>query len=73
MKFIHVNMPSSTINETQLPERYQLLGRRTHRISKLADLDDPIKVRYAEQMYAQLGATVDNSGEFVYTIIKRFI
>ncbi len=60
----------------QLSSELQMIfsiGRRTHRISKLADLDDPIKVRYAKQMCAELGATTDNADHIVDSIIKRFI
>jgi len=49
------------------------IGRRTHRMSRLTDLDDPIKVRNAEQMCAELGATTENMDEIVDSIIKRFI
>ena len=57
------------------PEKQMIfsIGRRTHRISKLTDLDDPVKVRYAEQMCAELGATVDNMDDIIDSIIKRFI
>ena len=49
------------------------IGRRTHRLSKLADLNDPVKYRYAEQVCLELGATTDNSDDIVDAIIKRFI
>ena len=57
------------------PERQMIfsIGRRTHRLSKLTDLDDPVKVRYAEQMCAELGATIQNVDNIVDSIIKRFI
>lgn len=57
------------------PEQQMIfsIGRRTHRMSKLADLDDPAKVSYAEQMCAELGATIENRDDIVESIIKRFI
>ncbi len=57
------------------PEQQMIfsIGRRTHRMSKLADLEDPIKVRYAEQMCAELGATIENTDDIIDSIIKRFI
>ncbi len=57
------------------PEQQMIfsIGRRTHQISKLADLDDPIKVRHTNQISAELGATVENVDDIVDSIIKRFI
>jgi radical SAM superfamily enzyme YgiQ (UPF0313 family) len=57
------------------PEQQMLfsIGRRTHRISKLSDLDDPVKAGYAEQMCAELRATVETMDDIVDSIIKRFI
>ncbi len=57
------------------PEQQMIfsIGRRTHRISKLTDLEDPIKVRHAKQMCAELGATIENMDDIVDSIIKRFI
>jgi radical SAM superfamily enzyme YgiQ (UPF0313 family) len=49
------------------------IGRRSHRLSKLADLKDPVRYRDAEQVCAELGATIDNSDAIVDSIIKRFI
>jgi radical SAM superfamily enzyme YgiQ (UPF0313 family) len=49
------------------------IGRRSHRLSKLADLNDPVRYRYAEQVCSDLGATIDNSDAIVDSIIKRFI
>lgn len=69
-------MISTVRNFLQLSPERQLIfsiGRRTHRMSKLTDLDDPIKVRYAEQMCAELGATIQNVDDIVDSIIKRFI
>ena len=57
------------------PEQQMIysIGRRTHRMSKLADLGDPTKYRYAEDMCAELGATIENADDIVDSIIKRFI
>ncbi len=69
-------MISTVRSFLQLSRELQMIfsiGRRTHRISKLTDLNDPIKVRYAEQMCAELGATIDNADDIVDSIIKRFI
>ena len=57
------------------PEQQMIfsIGRRTHRMSKLADLGDPTKYRFAEQMCAELGATIENTDDIVDSIIKRFI
>ena len=57
------------------PEQQMIfsIGRRTHRMSKLADLADPTKYRYAEDMCAELGATIENTDDIVDSIIKRFI
>jgi radical SAM superfamily enzyme YgiQ (UPF0313 family) len=49
------------------------IGRRSHRLSELADLNDPVRYRDAEQVCAELGATIDNSDAIVDSIIKRFI
>ena len=49
------------------------IGRRSHQLSTLADLDDPIKYRYSERMCSELGATIDNVDDIVDSIIKRFI
>ncbi len=49
------------------------IGRRSHRLSTLADLDVPIKYRYAERMCSELGATIDNVDDIVDSIIKQFI
>ena len=49
------------------------IGRRSHRLSRLADLDDPVKRGYAEKICDELGATVDNMDSIVDAILKRFI
>ncbi len=57
------------------PEQQMIfsIGRRTHRLSKLADLNDPDKYHYAKQMCSELGANTKNSDEIIDAIIKRFI
>ncbi len=69
-------MISTVRSFLQLSPQQQMIfsiGRRTHRISKLTDLDDPIKVGYADQMCAELGATIENADDIIDSIIKRFI
>jgi radical SAM superfamily enzyme YgiQ (UPF0313 family) len=69
-------MISTVHHFLQLSPKQQMIfsiGRRTHRISKLTDLDDPIKVRHAKQMCAELGATIENVDDIADSIIKRFI
>ena len=69
-------MISTVRSYLQLSPQQQMvfsIGRRTHRLSKLADLDDPIKYRYAEQMCSGLGANTENADDIVDSIIKRFI
>lgn len=59
-----------------LPPYEQMLfciGRRTRRISTLADLNNPITRGYAEQVCNQLGVSVDNMDEKIDTIMRRFI
>jgi radical SAM superfamily enzyme YgiQ (UPF0313 family) len=57
------------------PEQQMIfsIGRRTHRMSKLADLGDPTKNRNAENICAELGATIENMDDIIDSIIKRFI
>jgi biotin synthase-like enzyme len=49
------------------------IGRRTHCLSRLTDLNDPLKWRYAEQRCTDLGATPENMDTIVDSIIKQFI
>ncbi|MBW2265742.1 MAG: radical SAM protein [Deltaproteobacteria bacterium] len=49
------------------------IGKRTRRLSKLEDLKDLSKHRFAEQMCADLGATTENMDAIVDSIIKQFI
>ncbi len=49
------------------------IGRRSHRLSLVKDLNDPVKRGYAEQMCIELGATPDNTDSIVDSIMKRFI
>jgi radical SAM superfamily enzyme YgiQ (UPF0313 family) len=60
----------------QLSSQEQMIfciGRRTHRLSKLTDLNNPTKRHFAEQVCAELGATPENMNTIVDSIIKRFI
>ena len=49
------------------------IGRRTNHLSRLVDLNDPLKRRYAEQLCVDLGVTPENMNAIVDSIIKRFI
>ncbi len=49
------------------------IGRRTHRMSHLADLQDVEKRRSTENICHELGATVENMDDIVDSIMKRFI
>ncbi|THB78486.1 MAG: radical SAM protein [Desulfobulbaceae bacterium] len=49
------------------------IGRRTHRISRIEDLNNPLSRNYAQQICQQFGATVDNMDEVIDTIMQRFI
>ena len=57
------------------PEEQMLfcIGRRTHRIARLDDLQSPVQRGYARQMCEELGATVENMDEVINIIMKRFI
>ncbi|OEU69760.1 MAG: coproporphyrinogen III oxidase [Desulfovibrio sp. S3730MH75] len=60
----------------KMSPRYQMvycIGRRTHSLSRLADLSDPVRRKYAEQTCADLGANVGNMDEITDSIMKRFI
>ena len=60
----------------QLDSEEQMLfciGRRTHRISRFDDLQNPVLRGYAGQMCEELGATTDNMDEVIDTIMQRFI
>ena len=49
------------------------VGRRTSRISRYGDLQNPVQRGYAKQMCDELGATVENMDEVIDQIMKRFI
>lgn len=49
------------------------IGRRTHRIADLSDLQNSIQRDYVIDMCTNLGATVDNFDEVIDSIMKRFI
>ena len=59
-----------------LPEEEQLLfmvGRRTHCLGLLTDLDDPQRRGYAEQACKELQATPANVDTVLENIVKKFI
>ncbi len=49
------------------------IGRRTQRLSCLADLNNPSRRNYAEQACIDLGATIENMDDVIESIVKRFI
>lgn len=49
------------------------IGRRTHRISQIGDLKNPLQRGYAQQICKELGATVGNMDEVIDSIMQRFI
>ncbi|MGI9538059.1 MAG: radical SAM protein [Desulfocapsaceae bacterium] len=60
----------------ELDAREQMIfciGRRTHRLSKLEDLNNPELRDPVERMCAEQGATVDNMDQIIESIMQRFI
>ena len=49
------------------------VGRRTNRIGRIGDLQNPVQRKYARQMCNELGVTVANMDEMIDTIMQRFI
>ncbi|WP_419176407.1 radical SAM protein [Desulfosediminicola sp.] len=49
------------------------IGRRTHRISSIGDLKNPVTRDYAQQMCDQFGARVDNMDQVIDRIMQRYI
>ncbi|MGL1861345.1 MAG: radical SAM protein [Pseudodesulfovibrio sp.] len=49
------------------------IGRRTHSMSHLSDLNDPARRSYAERTCADLGVTIENMDEIIGDLMKRFI
>ncbi len=49
------------------------VGRRTHCMSRLSDLNDPARRSYAERTCADLGVTIENMDEIIGDLMKRFI
>jgi len=49
------------------------IGRRTHTLATLADLNNEEKRFHAEQTCTDMGATVENMDTIIDSIIKRFI
>ena len=49
------------------------IGRRTHRFSRLSDLENPMRRGNAERLCLELGVTTENYDAVVDTIMQRFI
>jgi biotin synthase-like enzyme len=49
------------------------IGRRTHSLSRLSDLDNPVMFANAERTCHEMGATPENMDRIVDSIMKRFI
>ncbi len=49
------------------------IGRRTHRLARLADLEDPQLRDPVARMCMKYGATIDNMDEIIGSIMQRFI
>ncbi|WP_031484595.1 radical SAM protein [Maridesulfovibrio frigidus] len=49
------------------------IGRRTHSLSRLVDLSDPVRRIHAERTCVELGANVEKMDEIIDSIMKRFI
>ncbi|MFH2131624.1 MAG: radical SAM protein [bacterium] len=49
------------------------IGRRTHRLAHLSDLNNPVRRGYAEQICHELGATPETMDGIIDTIMKQFI
>lgn len=49
------------------------IGRRTHRLSRISDLDDPVLRGHALQMCSEFGVTVDNMDQVTEALMQRFI
>jgi len=49
------------------------IGRRTHCMSRLTDLSDPVRRNHAERTCVEYGVTPENMDEIIGSIMKRFI
>ena len=49
------------------------IGRRTHRLARFEDLDNPVQRDYARSMCDDLGVTVNNMDEIIDEIMQRFV
>ena len=49
------------------------IGRRSHRISRLEDLKNPLLRKNVEILCEELGATIDNLDQVIDSLMKRFI
>jgi hypothetical protein len=57
------------------PEKQMVfcLGRRSHCLARLSDLEDPALYNYAKQACEEFGTTVENMDRVIENIVKRFI
>jgi len=49
------------------------VGRRSHRMARFSDLQNPVQRDYAHQICRQLGATADNFDAVIDSLMQRFI
>lgn len=49
------------------------IGRRTHRLSRFSDLENPLQRDYAMQVCSEMGATANNYDTVIDSIMQRFI
>ncbi|WP_163335627.1 radical SAM protein [Desulfopila sp. IMCC35008] len=49
------------------------IGRRTHRMNTIDDLNDPVQRGYAQQICDEVGATPENMDQVIDSIMQRFI
>lgn len=49
------------------------IGRRTHRLSRISDLDDPVLRGHALKMCSEFAVTVDNMDQVTEALMQRFI
>jgi histone acetyltransferase (RNA polymerase elongator complex component) len=49
------------------------VGRRTHRLSRISDLEDPVLRGHALKMCSEFGVTIDNMDQVTEALMQRFI
>lgn len=49
------------------------IGRRTHRIGRISDLENPQQREYVLRVCSELGATVENMDQVIDSLMQRFI